>query len=641
MKKITLLTALFISVSLFAQIKLPRLISDGMILQRDAKVNIWGWASPKEKVELDFNHKTYIAVTAEDGKWTIVLPSQKAGGPYEMNLKASNAIVLKNILFGDVWLCSGQSNMELPMERLKYKYSDVIAKANNPNIRQFLVPDQYYFAKENLDFSSSAWVEANPVSVLQFSGVGYFFASEIYNKYKIPIGLINTALGGSPAESWINEDRIKKFPEYYQEYLKYKDGTLEKQIDENDRKVSSNWYQLLNSTDIGLKNKWSEPELDDSDWKAMNIPGYWADNELGNLNGAVWFRKEFTVSKVNANTAKLVLGRIVDADSVYVNGHFVGSTSYLYPPRIYNFNANILKEGKNEIAIRVINNTGKGGFVTDKPYELTFGNDTIDLKGSWKYKLGAAMLPLPGQTFVRWKPVGLYNAMIAPLKNYPLKGVLWYQGESNVKKPSEYFALMETLIANWRAQWHQEKLPFILVQLANFMEPNPQPAESDWAALRQQQTNTLRIPNTGMAVTIDLGEWNDIHPLNKYDVGKRLALQAEKLVYGEKNLIAAGPLFKSMELQGNKLILSFSDSEGLIAKEGNSLKGFAVAGSDGKFVWAEAVINGNKVIVSSEAIQNPVKVRYAWANNPEGANLYNKEDLPASPFEAEVHSNKK
>ena len=638
MKKIILLVALIVSFSLYSQIKLPRLISDGMILQRDINVNIWGWASPKEKVVLNFNNKTYTAITANDGKWMIVLPSQKAGGPYIMTLKASNTIIIKNILFGDVWLCSGQSNMELPMERLKYNYKEVIAKANNPKIRQFLVPDQYFFENEKLDFTSGEWVSATPTSVLKFSGVGFFFANEIYNKYKIPIGLINSALGGSPAESWINAEGIKKFPEYYQEYLKYKDGTLEKKIDANDQKVSSEWYQLLNTTDIGVKNKWSEPQLEDSDWKTMNVPGYWADNTLGDVNGAVWFRKEFNVSKVNAATAKLVLGRIVDADSVYVNGHFVGTTSYMYPPRIYFFNAKILKEGKNEIAIRVINNSGRGGFVVGKPYELTFGNSTIDLKGSWKYKLGAKMLPLPGQTFVRWKPVGLYNAMIAPLKNYPIRGVLWYQGESNVKKPSEYAALMETLIANWREQWHQEKLPFLLVQLPNYLEPNSNPVESNWAELRQQQANTLKIPNTAMAVTIDLGEWNDIHPLNKYDVGKRLSLQARKWVYNEKNIIASGPLFKSLEQKENKLILSFSDvGTGLMAKKGNTLKGFAIAGSDGKFVWAKAVIQGDKIIVSSDVVAKPVKVRYAWADNPDGANLYNKENLPAAPFEAEVH----
>ncbi|MFH6936298.1 sialate O-acetylesterase [Flavobacterium sp. FlaQc-30] len=633
--KITLLVFL-LSFAINAQIKLPRLISDGMILQRDAKVNIWGWASPNEKVELEFNRKTYKTKTAQDGKWSIQLPSQKAGGPFEMTLKGSNTIVLKNILFGDVWLCSGQSNMELPMERIKDKYKDIVAKASNSNIRQFLVPDEYYFEKERTDFSSGSWIEANPTSVLQFTGVGYFFASEIYEKYKIPIGLINSSLGGSPAESWISEEGIKKFPDYYAEYLKFKDGKLEKQIDENDRKVSSDWYKLLNQTDTGLKNKWAN-SVDISDWKTMSIPGYWADGELGNTNGSVWFKREFTLEKIKGSQAKLILGRIVDADSVFVNGNFVGTTSYQYPPRIYSFNANVLKEGKNEITIRVISNSGRGGFVTDKPYELSIGDKTIDLKGNWSYKLGSKMLPLPGQTFVRWKPVGLYNAMIAPLKNYPIKGVLWYQGEANTKKPSEYFALMETLITNWRTLFRQEKLPFLLVQLPNFMEPKPEPAESNWTALRQQQLNTLKVPNTGLAVAIDLGEWNDIHPLNKYDVGKRLSLQARKLVYGEKNLAASGPLYKSIKKEGNKLILSFSNvGTGLVIKNGNELKEFAIAGTDGKFIWAKAVIKGDKIIVSNDSVADPVKVRYAWADNPTEANLYNNEGLPASPFEASL-----
>ncbi len=634
MKKIIL--AFLITFSINAQIKLPRLISDGMVLQRDTKVNIWGWASPKEKIELDFKGKKYNTTTAEDGKWSIQLPSQKAGGPYEMTLKASNTIVLKNILFGDVWLCSGQSNMELSMDRLKDKYQDIIAKSENSNIRQFLVPDEYYFEKERNDFSSGSWISANPINVLQFTGVGYFFATEIYEKYKIPIGLINSALGGSPAESWISEENIKKFPEYYQEFLKFKDGKLEKQIDENDRKVNSEWYKLLNNTDLGLKNKWVNP-TDISDWREMQIPGYWADGELGKINGSVWFKKDFVLEKVKENQAKLILGRIVDADSVFVNGHFVGTTSYQYPPRIYSFNTNVLKEGRNEITVRVINNSGKGGFVVDKPYELIVGDKTIDLKGNWRYKLGSNMQPLPGQTFVRWKPVGLYNAMIAPLKNYPIKGVLWYQGEANTKKPSEYTALMETLIANWRTQWKQEKLPFLLVQLPNFMEPKPEPSESNWAVLRQQQSNVLKVPNTGMAVAIDLGEWNDIHPLNKYDVGHRLALQARKLVYGEKNLIASGPIFESMEQKNEQLILSFSSiGTGLMSKGGNTLYSFAIAGPDGKFVWAKANIEGDKVIVWNNEIKNPVKVRYAWADNPDNANLYNKENLPASPFEAEL-----
>lgn len=633
MKKIVL--ALLITVSIHAQIKLPRLISDGMILQRDSKVNIWGWAAPNEKIELEFKGKTFKTITAEDGKWMIVLPSQKAGGPYEMTLKASNTIVLKNILFGDLWLCAGQSNMELPMERLKYKYKDIIQNANNSNIRQFLVPDQYDFEKENVDLPSGEWLSVTPQNILQFSGVGYFFAAEIYEKYKIPIGLINTALGGSPAESWLSEEGIKKFPDYDLEFLKFKDKNRIAEIEANDRKTSNSWYQLANKMDQGLKEKWSKSDLNDSDWKMMNIPGYWADTDLGNVNGVVWFRKEFTLSKINSKTVKINLGRIVDADSVFVNDHFVGTTSYLYPPRIYNFDASFLKEGKNQISIRVINNSGKGGFVTDKPYNIILENDSIDLKGSWKYKLGTQMQSLPGQTFIRWKPVGLYNAMIAPLKNYKIKGILWYQGESNTKKPAEYLDLMETLIANWRAQWKEKDLPFILVQLANYMEPKAEPTESSWAELRQQQLNTLKIPNTGMAVTIDLGEWNDIHPLNKYDVGKRLALQARKMIYGEKKLVASGPNFKALEQKENKLILSFSDiGSGLMSKNDVSLKGFAIAGNDGKFVWANAEIQGERIVVWNDNIQNPTKVRYAWADNPEGANLYNKEDLPASPFQA-------
>ena len=641
MKKITVFIALLVSLVSFAQIKLPRLISDGMVLQRDTEIKLWGWASPNEKIQIDFNNKKYTATTSKKGEWTVIVPSQKAGGPYQMTLSASNKIVLKDILFGDVWILSGQSNMELPMLRVKDKYTYEIARANNPNIRHFLVPDKYDFEKENTDVDAGEWKMATPENVLEFSAVGYFFANEIYTKYKVPIGLINSALGGSPAEAWISETAVKKFPEYAKEHQKFKDGKLITQIEENDKKVSKDWYELVSKNDEGLKNNWKNPELDDSTWKQMQVPGYWDNEELGYLHGVVWFRKEFNLSKIDGKTAHIELGRIVDADSVFVNGNFVGTTSYQYPPRKYTFDTKFLKEGKNEIVVRVINNSGKGGFVTDKPYELVVGNQTIDLKGIWKYKLGAKMEALPSQTFIRWKPVGLYNAMIAPLTNYSMKGVLWYQGESSTKNPSEYGDLMETLITTWRAKWNQGDFPFLYVQLANFMNPNPEPTESNWAALRQQQKNTLAVANTGMATIIDIGEWNDIHPLNKYDVGKRLALQAEKVAYGEKNIVASGPLFKSMKKEGSKLILSFSDiGSGLISKDGKPLQEFAVAGKDGKFVWANAKIEGDKVVVWSDAVANPEKVRYAWADNPDKANLFNKENLPASPFEANLSDKK-
>lgn len=619
----------------FAQIKLPKLISDGMVLQRDDTTKIWGWASPNERIKLNFNRRAYQTSANKDGDWMIKLPPQKAGGPYEMNFEASNKIVLKDILLGDVWICSGQSNMELPMNRLIDKYPDVIAASNNSKIRQFLVPDEYDFEKPGKDLSDGKWENANPENILNFSAVAYFFALDIHKKYGVPIGIINTALGGSPAQAWISENAIKKFPEYYMEAQKFKDKKLISAIESSDRLNSNHWYKLLNEKDEGLRNNWKAATLDDKAWAEMNIPGYWADEKSGNVNGAVWFRKEINIPKTMiGKPAKLLLGRIVDADSVFVNGKFVGTTSYQYPPRRYLLSPDLLKEGHNVITVRVISNSGKGGFVLDKNYQLIAGMDTINLKGNWKYKLGAKMEPTPSQTFVRWKPTGLYNAMIAPLQNYRIKGALWYQGEANTGKSSEYFDLMQTLISDWRKSWVQGDFPFIYVQLPNFMEENKEPVESAWAELREQQRKLTSIPNTAMVVATDLGEWNDIHPLNKKDVGKRLALQAEHLVYGDRKTVYSGPIFKSMELKEGKLILSFNNvGSGLIAKGGTELKYFSIAGQDKKYVWARAKIVGEKVLVWSDEIPHPVSVRYAWADNPEGANLYNKEGLPASPFQ--------
>jgi sialate O-acetylesterase len=281
----------------------------------------------------------------------------------------------------------------------------------------------------------------------------------------------------------------------------------------------------------------------------------------------------------------------------------------------------------------VISNIGKGGFVPDKPYELIAGGKTIDLKGEWQYKLGAQMEPLAGQTFIRWKPLGLYNAMINPLLNFQIKGVIWYQGESNASRAVEYKALFPALIEDWRIHWKSGDLPFLFVQLPNFMEPKNQPGESDWALLREAQFKALSLPNTAMAVAIDIGEWNDIHPLNKKDVGKRLALAAQKVAYGNDKVVYSGPIYQSMKIDGSKVILTFKNmGSSLIAKGGGELKYFAISGADKHFVWAQAKIINDEVIVWSDQVVNPVAVRYAWADNPEGANLYNKEGLPASPF---------
>jgi len=638
MKKTAILSLLVFSFLYgSAQIKLPKLISSGMILQRSDTVKVWGWAAASENISLDFNKKKYNTKADKNGNWEIKLLPQKAGGPYEMVFTASNKIVLKDILFGDVWLCSGQSNMELPMGRLIDQYPEAIANANHPQIRQFLVPDEYDFKQKRNDLSSGTWQAANPKTVLDFSAAAYFFALDINKKYHVPIGIINAALGGSPAQAWISESAIEKFPAYYKEAQKFKDDQLIKQIETDDQSLSNAWYKNLNTNDLGIKNNW-KANVEYSDWSEMNIPGYWANGDLGKTNGVVWFKKDIIIPEsMIGKPAKLLLGRIVDADSVFINGEFVGATSYQYPPRRYLFNAGVLKEGKNTVTVKLINNSGNGGFVEDKAYQLITGQDTINLKGKWKYKLGAKSVPAPSQTFIRWKPIGLYNAMIAPLEDYKIKGVLWYQGEANTGNAKEYIELMQSLIADWRATWKKPLLPFIYVQLPNFMEAKDKPSESNWAELRFQQRALLSVKNTGMAVAIDLGEWNDIHPLNKQDIGKRLALQAAHLVYGDKKTILSGPTFKSLILNKNKLVLSFDNvGDGLVIKSGTALKYFAVAGADKKFVWAKAEIQHNKVLVWSEEIANPVYVRYAWADNPEGANLYNRNGLPTEPFEASI-----
>jgi sialate O-acetylesterase len=322
---------------------------------------------------------------------------------------------------------------------------------------------------------------------------------------------------------------------------------------------------------------------------------------------------------------------------VYVNGKQVGSTGYQYPQRRYTVPAGTLKAGKNIIVVRVTNNAGKGGFVPEKPYYIAAGNDTFDLKGDWLYKVGDAFVPYRNTVngiSLQNQPTALFNAMVAPLTSYAIKGILWYQGESNVGNASAYGNLLRALISDWRKQWNKADLPFLYVQLPNFDDVQYLPTESPWAVMRDAMRKTLSVPNTGMAVTIELGEWNDIHPDRKKEVGERLALWARKMTYGEKNLVHSGPLYQSQTIEGNKIILTFSHTgSGLVTNDGEALSEFAIAGADKKYVWAKAKIEGDKVIVWSDAVPSPVYVRYAWSDNPDNPNLYNKEGLPASPFQ--------
>lgn len=624
-------------------LRLPRLLSDGMVLQRDKKVKIWGWALPQEPIKVDFLGRCYETVADSSGKWQVILPPMQAGGPYVMQISSQNStITVKDILIGDVWVCSGQSNMVIPMERVIDIYKEELDDCDIPFIRQFTVPDRYCFKGPEEDLEDGVWESLSRETILRFSAVGYFFAKALFKKYHVPIGLIKACVGGTPIEAWMSSDIVYSFLENPEELEKLKDDSYIESVKKEEEEKINKWFENLDGLDLGLKNEplpFFDPNLSTSSWKTVNIPATWTEMGLDHTIGSVWFRKEVDIpSYMAGKPAKLYLGTIVDIDFTYVNGKLVGSTSYRYPPRKYDIPAGLLKPGKNTIAVRVISNDGNGEFVKDKPYKIFTEDYQINLEGDWLCKVGAKVSqPLPQMTFFQYKPTGLFNGMIAPILNFAIKGVLWYQGESNVEKPEGYCKKLCAFVEDLRKKWNDNNLPFLYVQLANFMEAKPQPCESNWARLREEQRRALlHLDNVGMAVAIDLGEWNDIHPLNKKDVGERLALLARKIVYGEKDLVACGPLFKSMKVEGNKIVLEFSEvGSGLVVKGGGKLKHFAIAASDKKFVWADAVIENDKVVVSNGNIQNPVYVRYAWADNPEGANLYNKEGLPASPFTTE------
>jgi sialate O-acetylesterase len=461
-------------------------------------------------------------------------------------------------------------------------------------------------------------------------------------------------VGGTPIEAWISEEGLKEFPQLVSRMESFKDTAFMNPIlrslakrAESGQTSAENTTEGSRGKDMGLSGPkpWYDPAYVPEGWHNFWLPGYLDDQGVRGLDGVIWFRKEINVPEsMTGKPAKLFLGRIIDADEVYVNDVLSGSISYQYPPRRYNLPAGLLKPGKNIIVIRLTNYTGKGGFVPDKPYWLVAGNDSIDLRGDWLYKVGQVFRPadpgsLPGTPVLvmQNEPTGLYNTMVAPVIKYRIKGILWYQGEANTFRPREYQQLLPALIADWRNKWQEGPIPFLYAQLPNFMEVEYLPSESSWAELRFAQLKALSVPNTAMAVTIDAGEWNDIHPLEKKVVGDRLALAARRLAYGDEKIIYSGPVYKSLTRDGNRLIIEFDHiGSGLMAKGGGDLNYFSVAGADKKFVWADAIIENNHVVVWSDEISDPVWVRYAWADNPESANLYNIEGLPASPFEAAV-----
>ncbi len=632
LKYLAALAAGLMTLSASADVRLPRLVGDGLVLQQGKPVTLWGWADDGEKVQVKLGEREQTT-TAKDGRWQLVFKPLKAGEHLQIQVQGKNHIEVKNVVAGDVWIAAGQSNMELPINRVLTRYPDLVRTTNLPDIREFSVPIAYSFQGPQEDFAKGQWKTATPENLASFSAVGFFFARDLHQKYQVPIGIISIPVGGSPAEAWVSESVLQKYPQHLAAYQKFKDdAVLQKTITDDKAKVDA-WYARARSEDKGLQNNWSAANPVTTNWPSLNVPGSLREQNVDFTNGIVWVHKTVNLNAQQAaQEGKLWLGAIVDGDEVYINGQLVGQTGYQYPPRIYSVKAGVLKAGENHITIRLTSYSSNPGFVKDKTYALQVGDEKISLQGQWQYQVGMRGEGFPQTTTIHYQPASLFNAKLAPALRSGIKGVIWYQGESNTARSEEYATLFPDLINDWRKQFHQGDFPFLYVQLANFMATKTEPGESDWAKLREAQRETLTVKNTAMVTAIDAGEWNDIHPLNKQMVGERLALAAGKLAYGDKKLVASAPNAKKLKRVKEGLLVEF-DAGDLIVKGGGDIKQIAIAGADKKYVWAKAKIQGKKLLVWSEQVPEPVSVRYAWADNPEGANLYNSAGLPLSPFE--------
>lgn len=637
MKKIFLSSITFlICCSLHAGVTLPKIFSDNMVLQRNKTIPVWGWANANEKITVQFDHQTKKTKADKNGKWMVKLDNESAGGPYQLIVKGKNTITINDVLVGEVWICSGQSNMEMPIEGWGQinNYQQEIANANYPMIRHFKVPNQVSSIPLT-DVSGGSWKICSPATASDFSAVAYFFGRELYNKLKVPIGLLNTSWGGTIVETWTSRKAFENSDEFKNMIAGMPSLNLDSLAKERSAETLKRVEALQGSLNAIDASTWKDLNTDDSNWPQMQLPNLWESQQIGDMDGIVWFRKTINISAEDAGkTATLFLSMIDDNDITYLNGVKVGSTDGYNVKREYTIPANILKEGKNVIAVRVEDTGGGGGIYGDSAQmKLSLGNDIIALSGKWNFKvekIAGGSVSIGPNSY----PTLLFNAMVNPLIPFAMEGVIWYQGESNAGRAYQYSKAFPLMINDWRSRWNEGDFPFYFVQLASFNAANGNSKNgSTWAELREAQTKTLSLPNTGMAVTTDIGNPTNIHPKDKQDVGKRLAAIAFHNVYGENN-VYSGPMYQSMKINGNKITVSFTHTgSGLMVKDKYGyLTGFEIAGANKKFHYAKAYMDGSNVVVYSDDVPDPVAVHYGWADDAGEANLFNKEGFPASPF---------
>jgi len=612
---------------------LASIFTDGVILQRDMPITIWGKAESNAGITVNFDLDTYQVMADSDGKWEVTLPVLPAGTPHRLTVSSGGLTQeVKDILMGDIWICSGQSNMELPMSRTRRMFEEYIKTARNPHIRQYHLPMSYNFQVKQNEIPESSWISVNPNHTENFSATAFFFANKLYEEQEIPIGLVLSALGGTPVESWMSKEALADYPEALAQADECMQEGFMEGITCAEQKVSDEWYKNVDTFDRGFNEKWYDEDFLDADWKEIDLNIPWDEVTDLKASGCIWFRKKIEIpAELAKQSADIILGTIADADKVYLNGEKIGGIDYRYPPRDYPIPN--LKPGINTIAIRVTAIEGMGGFTFGKTHKLLFAEGTeIPLTQDWKYKRALSCPPLAGMTFFQNRPTGNYNGMIHPLHKFPIKGVIWYQGESNAANPEGYHQKFGTMIKDWRRNWRQGDFPFIFAQLSNW---SPKGELLHWELLRDEQTKTLEIPNTRMVVTNDVGESNDLHPLNKKAVGERLANEALSLAY-ETDIVSTGPTLTSIERIGNQFNVDFETyGSELTLKYGNVVHGFSIWINETEIPVEGEIVDTN-VIIQSPFADKITAISYAWIDDPADANLYNVEGLPAVPFKKET-----
>ena len=631
-----IVTALAVATAIAQPAETPKqpfvspIFSDNMVLQRDKVNTIWGWSEPGDTVTVQIGDKTATGTAQADRKWMVKIEPPPAGGPYTVKVTGKQVAELKNVLVGDVWLCSGQSNMEFMMRQVKNANEELKA-ANYADMRFFVVGQRSGY--HPVDVPSGSWQVVTPETAPRLSAVAYFFGRKLEQELHVPIGLVVAAVGGTPAETWTSVAALHELKDFEPPLAELK-MLADEGAPEYGNYVN-HWYDRY---DVGQKEKWQDPKLDDSSWKTVTLPGGFRDLGVPDTPAVAYFRREITApAKIPDGRNLLRLGVVEKMDTVYVNGQMVGGSSWVENPRNYMLRPGVLKPGKNQITIRVLKTLPDGGF-TAKPEEMKIqlaDNTVIPLSGEWKGKVSVDARPpqpLP-MAYQNWPviPSVLYEGMIAPITPLAITGAIWYQGAANSERAYEYRKVMPAIIADWRHAFGQGDFPFYVVSLPTFKVRSAVPVEDAWAETREAQAMTVaEVPNTCLAVTIDTGEANNIHPKDKAPVGDRLARCALAKQYGKK-IVYQGPTVDKVEKQAGCIRLHFAHADGGLVARSERLGQFQIAGADHKWIWADAHISGDYIIVSTSLVQNPVAVRYAWQANPM-ATLFNGAGLPAAPF---------